>query len=158
MSVSVSCLDTLEETNTSLRAARPSTNTARCATPSTRPVAPSTSGCTTQPAQLPVVSVVSVSVSVSVCLCVCVCVCVLHHISSSHPSSLTSRPPPTRCFNAKPPHDSLCGWNSWYAPVGWSLGNSWRIAGDVNRWDSVYNAIRTNENLYNYSRPGGWNE
>jgi len=42
--------------------------------------------------------------------------------------------------------------------VGWSLGNSWRIAGDVNRWDSVYNAIRTNENLYNYSRPGGWND
>ena len=24
---------------------------------------------------------------------------------------------------------SLCGWNSWYAPQGKSLGNSWRIAG-----------------------------
>jgi hypothetical protein len=27
---------------------------------------------------------------------------------------------------------SLCGWNSWYSPVGQTLGNSWRIAGDCN--------------------------
>jgi len=53
---------------------------------------------------------------------------------------------------------SLCGWNAWYAPQGWSLGNSWRIAGDCNEWPSVYNAIRTNEGLAKYARPGGWND
>ncbi len=53
---------------------------------------------------------------------------------------------------------SLCGWNSWYAPQGWSLGNSWRIAGDCNEWPSVYNAIRTNEPLAQYARVGGWND
>ncbi len=41
----------------------------------------------------------------------------------------------------RPIYFSLCGWNSWYAPVGWTLGNSWRIAGDCNQWPSVYNAI-----------------
>ncbi|EGD75477.1 hypothetical protein PTSG_06551 [Salpingoeca rosetta] len=58
----------------------------------------------------------------------------------------------------RPIYFSLCGWNAWYAPVGWSLGNSWRIHGDVNTWGSAYAAIRTNELLYNYSRPGGWND
>lgn len=53
---------------------------------------------------------------------------------------------------------SLCGWNSWYAPVGWSLGNSWRIAGDCNDWGSVINAINTNAPLTSYARPGGWND
>eukprot|EP00047_Mylnosiga_fluctuans_P005731 m.242349 g.242349 ORF g.242349 m.242349 type:complete len:400 (+) comp14019_c0_seq1:32-1231(+) len=53
---------------------------------------------------------------------------------------------------------SLCGWNAWYAPVGWSLGNSWRIAGDCNEWPSIYNAIRTNEGLSQFARPGGWND
>lgn len=45
-----------------------------------------------------------------------------------------------------------------YAPPGWTLGNSWRIAGDCNEWPSVYNAIRINQVLNNYSRPGGWND
>jgi len=53
---------------------------------------------------------------------------------------------------------SLCGWNAWYAPDGWSLGNSWRIAGDCNEWPSIYNAIRTNEGLTQYARVGGWND
>jgi alpha-galactosidase len=53
---------------------------------------------------------------------------------------------------------SLCGWNSWYAPEGWSLGNSWRIAGDCNRWPDVLNAIDTNVPLAKYARPGGWND
>jgi len=53
---------------------------------------------------------------------------------------------------------SLCGWSAWYSPPGWSLGNSWRIAGDCNEWDSIYNAIRVNANLWNNSRPGGWND
>lgn len=46
----------------------------------------------------------------------------------------------------------------WYAPVGYSLGNSWRIAGDCNAWPSIYNAIRVNEMLYPYASPGGWND
>jgi len=53
---------------------------------------------------------------------------------------------------------SLCGWNSWYAPEGWSLGNSWRIAGDCNTWPNVLNAIDTNAPLVQYARPGGWND
>jgi hypothetical protein len=28
---------------------------------------------------------------------------------------------------------SLCGWNSWYAPQGASLGNMWRISGESTR-------------------------
>jgi len=53
---------------------------------------------------------------------------------------------------------SLCGWNSWYAPQGWVLGNSWRIAGDCNTWPNVLNAIDTNVPLAQYARPGGWND
>lgn len=32
---------------------------------------------------------------------------------------------------------SLCGWNTWYAPKGDSLGNSWRIAGDGTNWGAL---------------------
>jgi alpha-galactosidase len=53
---------------------------------------------------------------------------------------------------------SLCGWNSWYAPQGWTLGNSWRIAGDCNTWPNVLNAIDTNVPLTEYAHPGGWND
>jgi len=53
---------------------------------------------------------------------------------------------------------SLCGWNSWYSPVGWTLGNSWRIAGDCNTWPNVLNAIDTNAPLAANARPGGWND
>jgi len=53
---------------------------------------------------------------------------------------------------------SLCGWNNWYAPPGWSLGNSWRIAGDCNSWSDVLNAIDTNVPLSQFAHPGGWND
>ena len=53
---------------------------------------------------------------------------------------------------------SLCGWNSWYAPVGATLGNSWRIAGDCNAWPSVWNAISVNSKLAKDAGPGGWND
>jgi alpha-galactosidase len=53
---------------------------------------------------------------------------------------------------------SLCGWNNWYAPSGYSLGNSWRIAGDCNTWPDVLNAIDTNAPLTQYAKPGGWND
>jgi len=58
----------------------------------------------------------------------------------------------------RPIYFSLCGWNSWYAPEGWSLGNSWRIAGDCSSWSDVLNAIDTNAPLAQYARPGGWND
>jgi len=53
---------------------------------------------------------------------------------------------------------SLCGWADWYAPVGASLGNSWRISGDCTNWQSVLRAINTNAKLTLYARPGGWND
>jgi len=53
---------------------------------------------------------------------------------------------------------SLCGWANWYAPQGQKLGNSWRIAGDCNRWPDVLNAIDTNAPLATYAAPGGWND
>uniref|UniRef100_A0A6B2L6K9 Alpha-galactosidase n=1 Tax=Arcella intermedia TaxID=1963864 RepID=A0A6B2L6K9_9EUKA len=58
----------------------------------------------------------------------------------------------------RPIYFSLCGWNSWYSPVGWSLGNSWRIAGDCNTWPDVLNAIDTNVDLTKNAYPGGWND
>eukprot|EP01130_Rhizamoeba_saxonica_P012061 TRINITY_DN5046_c0_g1_i2.p1 TRINITY_DN5046_c0_g1~~TRINITY_DN5046_c0_g1_i2.p1 ORF type:complete len:351 (-),score=81.53 TRINITY_DN5046_c0_g1_i2:44-1096(-) len=58
----------------------------------------------------------------------------------------------------RPIYFSLCGWNTWYAPVGASLGNSWRIAGDCNTWSNVLNAIDSNAPLYHYAGPGGWND
>jgi alpha-galactosidase len=58
----------------------------------------------------------------------------------------------------RPIYFSLCGWNSWYAPVGSTLGNSWRIAGDCNSWGDVLNAIDTNANLAKYASPGSWND
>ena len=53
---------------------------------------------------------------------------------------------------------SLCGWADWYAPVGASLGNSWRISGDVNGWASVYGSAQINAKLSQYAGPGGWND
>jgi hypothetical protein len=41
----------------------------------------------------------------------------------------------------RPIYFSLCGWNSWYAPVGHTLGNSWRINGDCNPWSTIVAAI-----------------
>eukprot|EP01102_Stenamoeba_stenopodia_P008347 TRINITY_DN2398_c0_g3_i1.p1 TRINITY_DN2398_c0_g3~~TRINITY_DN2398_c0_g3_i1.p1 ORF type:complete len:429 (+),score=94.89 TRINITY_DN2398_c0_g3_i1:40-1287(+) len=58
----------------------------------------------------------------------------------------------------RPIYFSLCGWNTWYSPVGYSLGNSWRIAGDCNQWPSVLNAIDQNAPLYQNAKPGGWND
>lgn len=53
---------------------------------------------------------------------------------------------------------SLCGWNAWYAPVGGSLANSWRIAPDCDEWANVYVAIRTNELLGRHAAPGAFND
>eukprot|EP01088_Endostelium_zonatum_P017750 TRINITY_DN539_c0_g1_i1.p1 TRINITY_DN539_c0_g1~~TRINITY_DN539_c0_g1_i1.p1 ORF type:complete len:423 (-),score=65.31 TRINITY_DN539_c0_g1_i1:93-1172(-) len=58
----------------------------------------------------------------------------------------------------RPVFFSLCGWYSWYAPVGYSLGNSWRIAGDGDNWGDILNIINTNVDLYSYPHSGGWND
>merc|ERR1711935_525747 len=53
---------------------------------------------------------------------------------------------------------SLCGWETWYAPKGDSLGNSWRIAGDGTNWGALSNCINENSQLQTYARPGAWND
>jgi len=53
---------------------------------------------------------------------------------------------------------ALCGWNPWYAPYGASLGNSWRVAVDVNNWSSLWNAVATNSELSAYASVGAWND
>jgi len=58
----------------------------------------------------------------------------------------------------RPIYFSLCGWSDWYAPVGWSLGNSWRIGPDDTNWPGILTNIDIDANLAAYSRPGGWND
>lgn len=59
----------------------------------------------------------------------------------------------------RPIYFALCGWSSWYAPVGKGLANSWRVGYDVNTWENVwYNAIVVNERLAQYAGPGGFND
>eukprot|EP00038_Savillea_parva_P028759 m.66863 g.66863 ORF g.66863 m.66863 type:complete len:558 (+) comp8393_c0_seq1:219-1892(+) len=53
---------------------------------------------------------------------------------------------------------SLCGWNPWYAPVGYSLGNLWRIGPDDTNWNGVLTNIDINSQLAEYAGPGGWND
>jgi alpha-galactosidase len=59
----------------------------------------------------------------------------------------------------RPIYFDLCGWSSWYAPVGKSLGNAWRVGYDVNNWGGVMNnAIAVDKSLAQYAGPGGWND
>ena len=53
---------------------------------------------------------------------------------------------------------SLCGWEPWYAPVGESLGNLWRIGPDDTNWAGVLKNIDINAQLAQYAGPGGWND
>ena len=53
---------------------------------------------------------------------------------------------------------SLCGWSYWYAPKGAGLSNSWRISADCDEWSNVYVAVRTNERLAEFARPGAFND
>ncbi|CAK9109712.1 unnamed protein product [Durusdinium trenchii] len=53
---------------------------------------------------------------------------------------------------------SLCGWKSWYAPMGSTLGNSWRIGPDDNNWQGVLQNIDIMNGLETYAGPGGWND
>jgi len=58
----------------------------------------------------------------------------------------------------RPIYFSLCGWYDWYAPVGKTLGNSWRIAGDGDSWPDLVNCINTDARLPQYAGKGGWND
>ncbi|EKX46356.1 hypothetical protein GUITHDRAFT_70739 [Guillardia theta CCMP2712] len=58
----------------------------------------------------------------------------------------------------RPIYFSLCGWHTWYAMPGKSIGNSWRIAGDVVNWKTMYRAIRKSELVVKFAGPGGWND
>jgi len=51
----------------------------------------------------------------------------------------------------------LCGWEPWYAPVGNTLGNEWRIGPDDSTWEYIITNINIDANLAEYSGPGGWN-
>jgi alpha-galactosidase len=58
---------------------------------------------------------------------------------------------------------ALCGWNTWYAPVGKSLGNSWRIGIDTGGgWLNVMSNVNAALGLAKYAGPtangGGWND
>eukprot|EP00042_Codosiga_hollandica_P033938 m.233308 g.233308 ORF g.233308 m.233308 type:complete len:553 (+) comp54289_c0_seq2:1-1659(+) len=58
----------------------------------------------------------------------------------------------------RPIYFSLCGWESWYAPVGAYLGNQWRIAGDGQNWEALVNCINVNAPLSPFAGPGHWND
>jgi len=59
---------------------------------------------------------------------------------------------------AKPVFFSLCGWSTWYGPVGAALGNSWRIGRDDTDWSNVLVNIDAAAQLAQDSGPGGWND
>jgi len=48
-------------------------------------------------------------------------------------------------------------WNPWYAPVGSSLANGWRIGTDDYDWEHALQDIDTNAPLWPYAGPGGFN-
>jgi hypothetical protein len=53
---------------------------------------------------------------------------------------------------------SLCGWESWYAPVGTALGNSYRIGPDDTNWDGLLVDVDDMAALWPYTGPGGRND
>lgn len=60
-----------------------------------------------------------------------------------------------RCKSKAP--TTTVAWNrsSWYAPVGATLGNAWRVGYDVNNWGGVMNnALAVDKNLEQYAGPG----
>jgi len=58
----------------------------------------------------------------------------------------------------RPVVHAVCGWQPWYAPVGTSIGQMWRIGRDVRDWTGVYEATRIMEQLGGYHGPNSWND
>jgi len=57
----------------------------------------------------------------------------------------------------RPMYFDICGWNDWYAPVGYSLGNEWRVGPDDGGWQQILDNVNIDAPLAKYARPGGWN-
>ena len=55
---------------------------------------------------------------------------------------------------------SICQWGEEDIPTwGKEVGNSWRTTGDISdNWNSMLKIIDLNDQWYNYSGPGGWND
>eukprot|EP01043_Picozoa_sp_COSAG02_P044465 COSAG02_NODE_3975_length_5965_cov_5.092226_3_plen_157_part_00 len=54
---------------------------------------------------------------------------------------------------------SLCGWETWYAPEGKSLANSWRIGPDDGNWPNIIKNIDLMDQVAQFAGPSkGWND
>lgn len=58
----------------------------------------------------------------------------------------------------RPIYFALCGWSPWYAEVGAALGNSWRVARDLNGFRELWNTVAINSVLAPFAGPGAWND
>ena len=80
--------------------------------------------------------------------------------SSDHETAFKEYATMRNALNAtgRPILFSLCGWHDWYAPVGKELGNSWRIAHDVNTYAEMQNAIDVSARVAEYASAGAFND
>lgn len=54
---------------------------------------------------------------------------------------------------------SLCGWETWYAPEGPKLANSWRIGPDDGNWRNIVKNIDLMAQVAQFAGPDkGWND
>lgn len=92
----------------------------------------------------------------------CLCVPLSCYATQDHSAAFAEYALMRDALNStgRPIFFSLCGWYPWYAPVGASLGNSWRTGQDDTNWAGVLADIDTmNEyNLSQYAAPGGIND
>jgi len=61
-------------------------------------------------------------------------------------------------ITGRPIYFALCGWSPWYAEVGEALGNSWRVARDLNGVRELWNTLAINSELAAFAGPGAWND
>jgi len=80
--------------------------------------------------------------------------------SQDHPTAFADYGEMRDALNktGRPIYFSHCGWHTWYAPEGDSLGNSWRIDGDGENWEELSKGVNANAQLGQYARPGAWND
>jgi len=58
----------------------------------------------------------------------------------------------------RPIYFNLCGWNTYYAPIGHSLANSWRTGGDDGNWEGILGNVDNAAGIVQYQGPGGFND